>query len=48
MTFYNVSEDVGVVEVCTIVYEPVGDCPISFPFEVMLSTRDGSAGYIHN
>ena len=45
-TFYQVSEDVGVVEVCAIVYEPNGNlaCPISFPFEVNLSTGDGSAG----
>ena len=43
-TFYNVSEDVGVVEVCAIVYMPTIDCPIAFPFDVSLSTRDGSAG----
>ena len=40
------TEDVGVVEVCAIVYEPNGNlaCPISFPFDVSLSTEDGSAG----
>ena len=44
-TFYNVSEDVGIVEVCVIVYEPDDDlCPISFPFQVQLSTSDGTAG----
>ena len=45
-TFYRVSEDVGVVEVCAIVYEPNGNlaCPISFPFDVSLSTEDDSAG----
>ena len=43
-TFYQVSEDVGVVEVCAIVYSPTIDCPIEFPFDVRLSTRDGSAG----
>ena len=45
-TFYQVSEDVGVVEVCAIVYEPNGNlaCPISFPFDVSLSTEDDSAG----
>ena len=42
-TFYTVTEDVDVVEVCAIV-EYVDPCPISFPFEVILSTRDGSAG----
>ena len=45
-TLYQVSEDDGVVEVCAIVYEPNGnlDCPITFPFEVSLSTGDDSAG----
>ena len=45
-TFYQVTEDVGVVEVCAIVYEPNGNlvCPISFPFDVSLSTGDDSAG----
>ena len=45
-TLYQVSEDVGVVEVCAIVYEPNGNlvCPITFPFEVSLSTGDDSAG----
>ena len=47
-TFYNVSEDVGIVEVCAVVYEPVRDCPISFPFELFLSTEDGSAGRTTN
>ena len=44
VTFYQVSEDVDVVEVCAIVYSPTIDCPIEFPFDVRLSTRDGSAG----
>ena len=35
-TFYQVSEDVGVVEVCAIVYNPSGACPITFPFNVAL------------
>ena len=45
-TFYQVSEGDGVVEVCAIVYEPNGNlvCPITFPFEVSLSTGDDSAG----
>ena len=43
-TFYSVSEDVGVVEVCGIVYSPTIDCPIEFPFNVSLLTTDGSAG----
>ena len=45
-TFYSVSEDVGVVEVCAIVYSPIIDCPIAFPFNVGLSTRDNTAGNI--
>ena len=43
-TFYNVSEDVGLVEVCAIVYSPTIDCPINFPFDVSLSTSDNTAG----
>ena len=45
-TFYNVTEDVGVVEVCAIVYSPTIDCPINFTFAVRLSARDGSAGIV--
>ena len=45
-TFFRVSEDVGVVELCANVSSPVIDCPIAFPFEVQLSTRDGSAGLV--
>ena len=47
-TFYQVSEGDGVVEVCATVNEPNGnlDCPVTFPFEVNISTRDGSAGTI--
>ena len=47
--FYNVSEDVDVVEVCVIVYSPIVSCPINFTFDVSLSTNndcylaDGSA-----
>ena len=45
-TIYSVSEDVGVVEVCAIVYSPTIVCPIAFPFDVSLSTDDGSAGIV--
>ena len=44
--FYIVSEDVGVLEVCAIAYSPIIDCPIAFPFAVVLSTRDITAGNI--
>ena len=37
-TFYRVSESVGVVVVCAIVYSPNISCPIEFPFNVNLST----------
>ena len=43
-TLYHVMEDVGVVEVCAIVYRPSVDCPINFPFDVHLSTSDNTAG----
>ena len=43
-TFFNVSEDVGVVELCAIVISPVITCPITFPFDVRLSTDNGDAG----
>ena len=43
-TFYSITEDVGVIEACVIVYSPTIDCPIEFPFDVRLLTRDGSAG----
>ena len=43
-TLYQVSRDVDVVEVCAIVYSPMSDCPIEFPFDVTLTTLDGSGG----
>ena len=45
-TFYSVPEDVGVVEVCAIVYSPNIVCPINFPFDVNLSTSDRTAGMV--
>ena len=43
-TLYQVSGNVGVVEVCAIVYSNESDCPIEFPFDVKFTTLDGSAG----
>ena len=43
-TNIRVIEDVGQVELCAAVFEPLSDCPITFPFNVSLSTTDGSAG----
>ena len=34
----------GVIELCAVVFEPEIECPIKFPFDVQLSTADGSAG----
>ena len=53
-TFYSTSEDRGSVEVCVVVHLPDIDCPIQFPFTVLLSTTDFSAGiapiimYLHS
>ena len=48
-TFYQVTEDVGVVEVCASVYSPNGNisCPINFTFDVSFSTHDDSAGVLN-
>ena len=43
-TIYSVSENVGLVETCVIVYSPNINCPIAFPFDVGLSTSDNTAG----
>ena len=43
-TFYSTPEDGGAVEVCVVVHLPNIDCPIKFPFTVLLFTRDFSAG----
>ena len=43
-TFYSVSEGVGVVDLCAVVHEPNITCPIEFPFNISLSTANGTAG----
>ena len=43
-TFYQLSEDTGVVEVCAIVTNPTIDCPIDFPFNISFSKTDTTAG----
>ena len=43
-TVYQVSESVGVVEVCAVVRNPTIVCPIAFPFTISFSTADGTAG----
>ena len=42
--FYSTPEDEGSVDVCVVVHMPDIDCPIKFPFTVLLFTRDFSAG----
>ena len=43
-TFFREMEDVCVIEMCAVVFEPNIDCPIKFPFQVELYTTEGSAG----
>ena len=46
-TFYTVSENREEVEVCVKVSSPNRNCPIEYPFDVLLSTQstgDDSAG----
>ena len=47
-TFYSVSEDVDVVEVCALVSSPRVECPIEFPFEISISSGDNTAGVAMN
>ena len=43
-TFFREMENVGVIELCVIVFEPDLECPIKFPFQVQLYTIERSAG----
>ena len=43
-TFFHVMQGVGYVELCANVSFPEITCPIEFPFDVSLSTADGTAG----
>ena len=43
-TFYQVDEDVGVVEVCLSVIRPNILCPVTYPFDVLFITVADSAG----
>ena len=43
-TFLRVGKNEGYVELCAIVSFPEISCPIEFPFNVSLSTADGTAG----
>ena len=41
-TCYEVSEDVGAVNVCAVVYSPNVSCPIDFTFSIRLSVCEDS------
>lgn len=43
-TLYQAGKRDGRVEICASVQSPVIDCPIGFPFNVTLSTTNGTAG----
>ena len=43
-TSYQVSEDVGVVEVCAVVNSPRIECHIEFLFEISISTSHNTSG----
>ena len=47
-TFFRVSEDVGLVELCANIIFHVSDIPINYPIEIRLSTLDGVAGWLHS
>ena len=40
----TVNEDVGMAEVCVVMNSPVIPCPVIFPFEILFTTSDVSAG----
>ena len=42
-TFFKEMEDVGVIELCAVVFEPSINCPMKIPFQIELYTTDGSA-----
>ena len=37
-------EDRGIVAVCVSIFTPIVDCPAAFPFELIITTSDGTAG----
>ena len=47
-TFFRVEEDVGLIQICVKVSFPEINCPIAFPFEILLSTADGTAGKVYS
>ena len=47
-TFFRVMQGVGYVELCANISFPEITCPIEFPFDVSLSTADGTAGIMRD
>ena len=45
-TIHQISEDVGLIEVCTIIHSPLNECPIEFSFNISLSAESNNAGNI--
>ena len=43
-TYYSVSEGDGLIEVCAVVSNPTGTCPIDFTFTVDIDVRGDNAG----
>ena len=46
-TSFRVMEDVGIIELCTIVATPDIECPVKFPFNIHLYTADGTASKVY-
>ena len=46
MASYSIQEDGVMITVCANVTKPNLTCPVSFPFDVIFTTDDGSAGKI--
>ena len=46
-TIYSVDEEDGEVEICAVVYSPMIDCPITFPFELAFEVNPDTAGTVY-
>ena len=47
-TVTGVGEEQGMVQVCLRIFSPNVDCPVAFPFELIMRTRDESAGTLQH
>ena len=45
---FEVMEDVEVIELCAVVFEPDINCPIHFSFNIHFHTADGTAGKMYS